>query len=573
MANYAPDGYYYTVTAYEAEGYENVPSAGNSLGNWTPLVKSKTLNTKNKALYRVTIYNGTAGLPGFIVTDGAGSRLSSDGDFATFKTAVKDIADISSIRTINDRYYDFTVTPKKAGTVSPKLVPQVQINGIWRDVKIQSGAKIPSVIFTKAVTAPPVPTNVNAYDAYGKTGPYQWRSCSNRFVRLWHSDVKEVPVQGKAGTTVIEYTVSIKYFNKNGDPDGQDKVMSKIVKGKPVTREKATESHVPGSLTQLANRILDEAKNCNATGNGGGGGGGEGNATPTPESVKKAADFNPYPHIATRHFSARITGEEISYENANVYDQLASFYVDPEIVDLPDKKQNELPGGKSAQLNRFWGFRFLFNPSYITYNMSSNNQVDWTRPNENNAALVASGIGGTISVNILLDRVADMATMKQWKKNGGGSLPQGNYPISMDAEQCAGILHRGTEYDLEYLFRVLNGNPQKVILMGESPKDGLELLSANMGYITQLPFIFKISERQRYKVIMQGINVSHEMFTRDMIPIRTVVQINLERLPDLVSGDFKKFKQAEAINKVTQVIKGPSASDIIASRRQRDGFL
>jgi replication initiation and membrane attachment protein DnaB len=109
--------------------------------------------------------------------------------------------------------------------------------------------------------------------------------------------------------------------------------------------------------------------------------------------------------------------------------------------------------------------------------------------------------------------------------------------------------------------------------MGNSPKDGLELLSANMGYITQLPFIFKISERQRYKVIMQSINVSHEMFTRDMIPIRTVVQINLERLPDLASGSFKKFKQAEAINTVTQVIKNTSSSDIIAARRQRDGFI
>jgi hypothetical protein len=104
------------------------------------------------------------------------------------------------------------------------------------------------------------------------------------------------------------------------------------------------------------------------------------------------------------------------------------------------------------------------------------------------------------------------------------------------------------------LFRVVNGNPQKVILMGESPNDGLELLSANMGYMTQLPFIFKISDRQRYKVIMQSLNVEHSMFTRDMIPIRTVVQINLERLPDLVSGEFDKFKQAEAINRVSTVL-------------------
>jgi hypothetical protein len=103
------------------------------------------------------------------------------------------------------------------------------------------------------------------------------------------------------------------------------------------------------------------------------------------------------------------------------------------------------------------------------------------------------------------------------------------------------------------LFRVINGNPQKVILMGESPKDGLEMYSANMGYMTQLPFIFKISERQRYKVIIQSLNIEHSMFTRDMVPIRTVVQIGLERLPDLVSGDFKDFNTAEFFNKVSTI--------------------
>lgn len=274
---------------------------------------------------------------------------------------------------------------------------------------------------------------------------------------------------------------------------------------------------------------------------------------PAPPSVLKAQNFNPYPHRSTRTFAEFVDWEDIAYEQANKNDQLASFYVDPEIIDLPDKKQALLPGGNAAQLDKLWGFRFLFNPQYLSFNLSSNNKVDFTRPNENDAALVASGIGGSITVNLLLDRVADMSTMKQWAINGGGSMPQGNYPVSMDAEQCAGILHRGTEYDLEYLFRVINGNPQKVILMGESPKDGLEMYSSNMGYMTQLPFIFKISERQRYKVIIQSLNIEHSMFTRDMIPIRTVVQIGLERLPDIISGDFKKFNTAEFFNKVSTI--------------------
>jgi len=581
----APTGYKWSVDAYELNKYstdkESFPSIYGVKFN-----KSKTVMVDSQVIYRITVFKNTTVIPdGGVNISGDGlvkSRVLSTGPYATFKEKVKAICDVKGIRTIEDKYYDFTLIPKGiSGTVTPQFTVQVQINGIWADVTTNFGpvqnagnTTIPSTMFSKKDTPPGVPTNVSATDAglsFGQNPEYEWCGKTRTWARRWLSGAKQLnrtadEVKKGLGPK-WEVSISVKYLDEIGNP----------VPGRPEDflgggKEINYNFNKPNSKWQRAKKLLADHKNCNLTA-GTGTGPGPGNATPTPESVKKANNFNPYPHIATRHFSARVTGEDISYENSNVYDQLASFYVDPEVVDLPDKKQNEIANVGAAQLDRLWGFRFLFNPSYFNYSMNSNNQVDWTRPNENNAALVASGIGGTISVNILIDRVADMATMKQWKKNGGGSLPQGNYPVSMDAEQCAGILHRGTEYDLEYLFRVLNGNPQKVILMGESPKDGLELLSANMGYITQLPFIFKISERQRYKVIMQGINVSHEMFTRDMVPIRTVVQINLERLPDLVSGGFKKFKQAEAINKVTQVIKGPSASDIIASRRQRDGFL
>jgi hypothetical protein len=529
----------------------------------------------SNVIYRITVYKNTTVIPdGGVAISGDGnvkSRVLSTGPYATFKEKVKSICDVKGIRTIEDKYYDFTLVPKGInGTVSPLFTVQVEINGIWADVTAVFGSSTPSSIFSKKSTPPGVPTNVSATDAglsFGQEPEYEWCSKTRTWARRWLSGANQLnrtadEVKKGLGPK-WEVTISVKYFDELGGLKKEDFLGG----GKEINYN----FNKPNSKWQKAKKLLADTKNCNLTSGGGGGGGG--NATPTPESVKKANNFNPYPHIATRHFSARATGEDISYEQSNVYDQLASFYVDPEIVDLPDKKQSEIASTSAANLDKLWGFRFLFNPSYFSYNMSANTQVDWTRPNENNAALVASGIGGSISINILLDRVADMATMKQWKKNGGGPFLSSAYPVLMDAEQCAGILHRGTEYDLEYLFRVLNGNPQKVILMGNSPKDGLELLSANMGYITQLPFIFKISERQRYKVIMQSINVSHEMFTRDMIPIRTVVQINLERLPDLASGSFKKFKQAEAINTVTQVIKNTSSSDIIAARRQRDGFI
>jgi hypothetical protein len=571
----APSGYFYTVEAYEINKYSTDQDTAPSIYG-VRFTKSKSVMIDSRVIYRVTLYKNTTVIPdGGVAISGDGtvkSRVLGTGPFATFKETVKAFADVDGIRTIQDKYYDFTLTPKGTnGTASPKFTAQVQINGIWADVKIQTSSTIPSAIFSKKATPPGVPTSVSATDggfSLGQTPQYEWNSCKREWARLWMHNAVQVnrtADETKKGLgPKWEITITVKYYDELGQFKREDKLNNK--------REFNYDFTKKGSGWQKAKALLSAAKNC-ALGNSGGGGGADTSPAPTPPSVTRAQNFNPYPHISTRHFSARADTESIAYENANKYDQLASFYVDPEIIDLPDKKQAEFATTSAANLDKLWGFRFLFNPSYLSINMSSNNKVDWTRPNENGAALVADGIGGTISVNILLDRVSDMVTMKQWKKNGGGPFLSSSYPVLMDAEQCAGILHRGTEYDLEYLFRVVNGNPQKVVLMGESPLDGLELLSANMGYMTQLPFIFKISERQRYKVIMESINIEHSMFTRDMIPIRTVVQIGLQRLPDLASGNFKKFKQAESINKITQVIKNTSSSDIIAARKQRDGFL
>jgi len=555
----APSGYFYTVEAYEINKYSTDQDTAPSIYG-VRFTKSKTVMIDSRVIYRITIYKNTTVIPdGGVAISGDGtvkSRVLGTGPFATFKETVKAFADVDGIRTIQDKYYDFTLTPKGTnGTASPKFTAQVQVNGIWADVKIQTSSTIPSAIFSKKATPPGVPDSVSRTDgglSFGQEPQYEWNSCKREWARMWLHNAVQVNRNADETKKNLgpkwEVTVTVKYYNELGNFIREDKLNNK--------REFNYDFTKKGSGWQKAKALLSAAKNC-ALGNSGGGGNNPGPGPgPTPPSVKKAQNFNPYPHLSTRHFSARVDSRDdfIEYENANKYDQLASFYVDPEILDLPDKKQAEFATSNAANLDKLWGFRFLFNPSYISINMSSNNKVDWTRPNENGAVLVADGIGGTISVNILLDRVADMATMKQWKKNGGGSLTQAAYPVTMDAEQCAGILHRGTEYDLEYLYRVVNGNPQKVILMGESPKDGLELLSANMGYMTQIPFIFKISERQRYKVILESINIEHSMFTRDMIPIRTVVQIGLQRLPDLVSGQFSKFKQAESINKISTVL-------------------
>jgi hypothetical protein len=206
-----------------------------------------------------------------------------------------------------------------------------------------------------------------------------------------------------------------------------------------------------------------------------------------------------------------------------------------------------------ATVQKFWGFRFLFNPTFWNYQISASNNVDWTRKNENNAVLITSGVGGTMSLRLVIDRVADMNTMRRWYLDGRRNvIGAPTYPKSLSAEQCEGILRRGTEYDLEYMFRVFNGNPEKSTLLG-APVGSLEMSTANLGYVTSLPFVLKLNDQQRYKVILSSLTVQHDLFTHEMIPIRTLVDLGVERIPDFYS-EKGKYLTIDSKTKLIQTL-------------------
>jgi hypothetical protein len=220
------------------------------------------------------------------------------------------------------------------------------------------------------------------------------------------------------------------------------------------------------------------------------------------------------------------------------YTNLGMFYQDPDSNTIaPDDKGslNSAVSGADTALqaklsSNLYGFRFLFNPTTFGYGANVNNSVDWSIPNTNNAVVVGTGIGGQISLGILLDRVADMYTMKNKRPSDVMGPP--HYPYDLTPEQCENILRRGTEYDLEYLFRVVNGKPAPTTMLGYNGSSNFKLESSNLGYIAGTPFIFKVHDALRFRVMLTTLQVSHDIFTKDMVPIRTYVQIGLERLPD-----------------------------------------
>lgn len=446
--------------------------------------------------------------------------------------------------------------------------------------------KVPSVIFTKRVVKTAVPSGV--FSGAADVESFVSDVCNKRFIgikaryRFWDAKTKRVittPQQQTLANKQVQYYIAgvlesdVKAYPTADFTDhlnagrvrtniwqsaGWDWVSTGKAYVEPGTKATITAQSYRNEA--IAYRKKLESTDCSKLSG----------VTPTPApapapnvttttTLKSAETFNPPPHIMTRHFSPIAWGGTDSYDDGNSYNQLGMFYQDPDLVSNTAKVYD-------SKVQKFWGFRFIFNPTFYNYQMSQTSNVDWGRKNENNAVMVTGG--GTISLRLVLDRVADMNTVRRWVMDGRtATIGAPNYPINLTPEQCEGLLRRGTEYDMEYMFRVFNGNPEKAPLLG-NPVGKLEMATANLGFVTSLPFIFKLNDQLRYKVILSSLTVQHDLFTKEMIPIRSLVDVTLERIPDFYY-DKSKYLSIDSKTKLIQTLPASATASGSSSTPRR----
>jgi len=147
--------------------------------------------------------------------------------------------------------------------------------------------------------------------------------------------------------------------------------------------------------------------------------------------------------------------------------------------------------------------------------------------------------------DLYLNRIQDLNTLKKGYK--ATAYPAGG--IS-DTDQ-KGLLYRGTEYDLEWLYRVVNGSPTKTSLLEYGGE------TADFGYITGTPFWLKLHKNMKYYGGLAGLSVNHVMFTKDMIPILSVVSLTFNRYPVFDTTGYVGAAQNKATNtKSTTTVPG-----------------
>lgn len=201
----------------------------------------------------------------------------------------------------------------------------------------------------------------------------------------------------------------------------------------------------------------------------------------------------------------------------------------------PTKASGE---GTLIQADRKYGFQFLWNPSSVSSNVSRNDNVTPSSADRLKSVVGAFPGQETVSFSIVIDRINDFACLKNLSKGTGVEVVNRNldamskyytsgYPGEKEpfVTKLKNLLTQGTMADLEYLFKAINGGSDQWITLLGKP-------TANIGFLmpTLLGLVLGPSTTTNLSYVgwLTGLSMQHEMFTEDMIPLRTTVTINMD---------------------------------------------
>jgi hypothetical protein len=229
--------------------------------------------------------------------------------------------------------------------------------------------------------------------------------------------------------------------------------------------------------------------------------------------------------------------------------------------------------------SRRYGFQFLYNPSTVSMHYAGAPQVDigLQTSGADKVNLIGSGVtSSSVTFQLLLNRMQDMKYINAIQVNGNSQtnrkngyfvntpdstvrtwVPANNTPRGIDFKQVYShsanhpdvaddgtgvtnvweevrkIKELGTMYDVEYLLRTL---------LGYELHSGMRnRYTADIGYLGAYPVELHLGKNLRYLVTIDSFEISHTIFTQDMIPVFTNLQITCNRLPDFA----KRFKDVE----------------------------
>ena len=176
--------------------------------------------------------------------------------------------------------------------------------------------------------------------------------------------------------------------------------------------------------------------------------------------------------------------------------------------------QHEMSAGYAALNENRWGFRFLYNPTSVTVSASRNDSVYINPASVHNA--VISGINQNFQVitfRVFLNRKPDVFARP---------LSGQDYGPPIDQYDIEGLQRYGTHWDLMALYRVCNGE-WNLDDRGKTSDVGLIIPASARLLLGQLNLFG----------FVESIGWNDELFSGDMVPILTTVDIQYRRHVDI----------------------------------------
>jgi hypothetical protein len=201
--------------------------------------------------------------------------------------------------------------------------------------------------------------------------------------------------------------------------------------------------------------------------------------------------------------------------------------------------------------DQLYGFKFLYNPTSVTMGWGIQGAVnpEYEASGKDEAIPISAGLfSSQIQFSIILNRIEDMNYLdklgyvsSQQKKIGTpppdldpaqrnriysanviGNSPYGEN-VSIEDQQS--IYDRGTMYDIEYLFKTING-PHATF------KSELNGTTADRGYMRMSVLELHLGANLRYRVRISDLGINHTIFNNRMIPILSTVNFTCHRFID-----------------------------------------
>jgi len=142
----------------------------------------------------------------------------------------------------------------------------------------------------------------------------------------------------------------------------------------------------------------------------------------------------------------------------------------------------------------------------------------------------------TISFTLYLNRIEDMNVLANTTRTAPlieDADSKNYYPEVVKKADRELIKDFGTMYDLEFLFKAVNGE------MGGYTSPLRLAKTADVGWLNGMAIEMHLGRKLRYLARIINISIKHILFTENMVPTLSIVSISAHRFHDTTTIDAK----------------------------------